>query len=148
MQDAQTAGASPQLLADMQTALDYLGAESIEALTKEQHEVWARSFEAYLREGRAPSVELEGAFRRFRQWLLQIYRQILKLDVELTPEIREGFERSYADASFDTPMMHVPKGTCDAVRFQLEEPTTGAGRYAGGCCKRSYEALSSPPGDG
>jgi 4-hydroxy-tetrahydrodipicolinate reductase len=40
-------------------------------------------------------------------------------------EIRESFERSYADASFDTPMMQVPKGTCDAVRFQLEGMANG-----------------------
>jgi len=96
MQDAQTAGASPQLLADMQTALDYLGAESIEALTKEQHEVWARSFEAYLREGKAPSVELQSVFERFRLWLLQVYRTLKRLDVELSPEIREVFDRLLA----------------------------------------------------
>ncbi|MBR23375.1 MAG: hypothetical protein CMF57_13215, partial [Leifsonia sp.] len=60
------------------------------------HEIWAKSFEAYLFEGRAPSVELEGAFRRFRQWLLQVYRTILKLNVELTPEIREVFDRLLA----------------------------------------------------
>jgi hypothetical protein len=96
MQDAQTEGASPQLLADMQTALDYLGAESIESITTEQHEVWARSFEAYLREGKAPSVELQAAFERFKRWLLQVYRTLRGLDVELTPEIREVFDRLLA----------------------------------------------------
>lgn len=35
-------------------------------------------------------------------------------------EIRESFERRYTDEAFDTPMMHVPKETCAAVRFQLE----------------------------
>ena len=35
-------------------------------------------------------------------------------------EIRERFERRYAERSFDTPMMHVPAGGCAAVRFELE----------------------------
>ena len=41
------------------------------------------------------------------------------LDVELE-EIRESFERSYAEEAFETPMTQVPAGGCDAVRFQLE----------------------------
>ncbi len=35
-------------------------------------------------------------------------------------EVRESFERSYASEPFVTPMMRVPAGGCDAVRFQLE----------------------------
>jgi len=42
-----------------------------------------------------------------------------RLGIELD-EIRENYERSYTDESFDTPMMHVPRGSCAAVRFQLE----------------------------
>ncbi len=42
-----------------------------------------------------------------------------RLGVELD-EIRESFEREYADEAFDTPMMHVPKDTCAAVRFRVE----------------------------
>jgi len=35
-------------------------------------------------------------------------------------EIHESYERSYAEEAFDTPMMHVPKDSCAAVRFVLE----------------------------
>ncbi|MBW2383617.1 MAG: dihydrodipicolinate reductase [Deltaproteobacteria bacterium] len=42
-----------------------------------------------------------------------------QLGVELD-EIRESYDRRYAEAAFDTPMMHVAKGTCAAVRFVLE----------------------------
>ena len=34
--------------------------------------------------------------------------------------MRESFERRYTADAFDTPMMHVPEGTCAAVRFQIE----------------------------
>ena len=39
----------------------------------------------------------------------------IKLD-----EIRESYERCFTDEAFDTPMMHVPKDSCAAVRFRLE----------------------------
>ena len=42
-----------------------------------------------------------------------------RLGIELD-EIRESFERRYTGEAFDTPMTHVPKDTCAAVRFQLE----------------------------
>jgi len=47
-----------------------------------------------------------------------------RLGIELD-EMRETFERDYADEAFDTPMMHVPKGTCSAVRFQIEGMANG-----------------------
>ncbi len=47
-----------------------------------------------------------------------------RLGIELD-EIRESFERYYAPEAFDTPMMHVPAGTCSAVRFQLEGMAKG-----------------------
>ncbi len=42
-----------------------------------------------------------------------------RLGLELD-EIRESFDRHYTEEAFDTPMLHVEAGTCDAVRFQLE----------------------------
>ncbi len=42
-----------------------------------------------------------------------------RLGIELD-EIRESFEREYTAEAFDTPMMHVPKDTCAAVRFRVE----------------------------
>ena len=42
-----------------------------------------------------------------------------RLGVKLD-EIRETVERHYTEEAFDTPMMHVPAGTCEAVRFELE----------------------------
>ncbi|WP_292131604.1 hypothetical protein, partial [Mesorhizobium sp.] len=35
-------------------------------------EQWARGFESYLMEGKAPSIELRGAFEKFRAWLISV----------------------------------------------------------------------------
>ncbi len=105
---AGRAEASDQVRADMQTVLDWLGVGPTSAIEVEHHEQWARGFEAYLREGRAPSPELESAFARFKAWLLRIYRDIRSLDVELTDEIREVFDRLLAsDAEIEAARAHM-----------------------------------------
>jgi GNAT superfamily N-acetyltransferase len=60
------------------------------------HEQFARGFEAYLFEGSAPVAELRGVFARFRSWLVNVYRTLTALDVELTPEVRGVFGRMLA----------------------------------------------------
>jgi hypothetical protein len=60
------------------------------------HEKFARGFEAYLLEGKAPSAELNSIFASFRSWLLHLYRRLTNLNVELTPEVRQVFDRMLA----------------------------------------------------
>lgn len=89
-------------IADYQTALDAIGATADAPLTTEQHEQFARLFEAYLMEGKAPSVALRGVFRRVRSWLVAIYRNLQGLSrdaghaVELTDEVRKVMDRLLA----------------------------------------------------
>jgi len=88
--------AGAELAKDMEAILNFLGVSSLEEIETEHHEKWARAFEAYLREGKAPSVELQSAFKRFKAWLIQIYKSLRQLNVELSPEIREVFDRMLA----------------------------------------------------
>ena len=92
-----------QFLSDVQTALDWFGVKDLatwDAMSlneqRENHEKWARGFEAYLYEGKAPSEELRGVFRRFRSWLKQVYQSLKNLNVELTDEVRSVFDRMFA----------------------------------------------------
>lgn len=66
-------------------------------LTDEQHEKFAKSFEAYLREGVAPAVELKSVFARFRRWMLRVYTDVKRqLGIELNDDIRRVFDRMVA----------------------------------------------------
>lgn len=92
-----------QFLSDVQTTLDWFGVKDLAAWDamslneqRENHEKWARGFEAYLYEGKAPSEELRGVFRRFRSWLEQVYQSLKNLNVELTDEVRSVFDRMFA----------------------------------------------------
>lgn len=88
--------ANDEIRRDGQVILDWLGAESFDNISTEQHEKFARGFESYLGEGKAPSVELQTVFRRFAAWIKQVYRSLSRLNVELTDDMRNVFDRMLA----------------------------------------------------
>lgn len=65
-------------------------------LTVDQHEQFARGFEKYLATGKAPSIELQDAFARFKRWLVGVYKDLARLNVEISPEVRGVFDRLLA----------------------------------------------------
>lgn len=88
---------------DVQTILDWFGVESLEAWNAmpfiarvPYHEMFARGFESYLREGKAPSSALRRAFARFKDWLVGLYKSAKDLDVEVTPQVKEVMDRMLA----------------------------------------------------
>lgn len=60
------------------------------------HEQFARGFEAYLFEGKAPTGELQKFFSRVRSWLVNVYKTLTRLNVEVSPEMRAVFDRMLA----------------------------------------------------
>jgi len=60
------------------------------------HEMWARGTEAYLGEGKAPSAALRNAFQDFSTWIIGVYKKLRNLNVNLTPEVRDVFDRLVA----------------------------------------------------
>lgn len=86
------------MIDDFRTINEYLkrDPEDTSEYTVDQQETWARSFEAYIMEGKAPSIALRSSFERFKAWLTRIYRQVVSLQVELSPEIRDVMDRMLA----------------------------------------------------
>ena len=72
------------------------GHDHHQALRAAYHELLARAGEAYIMEGKAPSAEMRPLFRRFTEWLIEIYQDIKALGVTLSPEIRGVFDRMIA----------------------------------------------------
>jgi hypothetical protein len=73
------------------------------------HELFARTFEAYLMEGKAPSPGLQPVFDSFRTWLKRIYErvtergramaelsQVAGTPIEVSPEVRGVMDRILA----------------------------------------------------
>ena len=98
------AAKEPAIAKDFQALLDWFGIEGgLEAWNKldiegkrNAHEQFARGFEAYLFEGKAPNPELQSIFARFRAWLVSIYRNLERLNVKVTPEVLAVFDRLVA----------------------------------------------------
>lgn len=60
------------------------------------HELFARSWERYLMEGKSPKTSLNSVFRKFARWLSSIYRKVKNLNAPITPEVREVMDRMLA----------------------------------------------------
>jgi len=90
--------ANPEFKKHLQTLLDEVGAKSFGEVTTEQHEKLARTWEAYLMEGKAPNSRLLEAFRAFKKWMIETYKNLAglireaKTDIVVSPEIRKVFD--------------------------------------------------------
>lgn len=70
---------------------DVQGADNTKA-----HEKFARGWEAYLREGKAPTKGLQHVFRMFSKWLTRIYRAVTRLGGLPPKEIQDIMARMIA----------------------------------------------------
>lgn len=137
-----TADESTAVAGDLKAIFDYLGTtrEAWSTMSLEEkrpyHETFARSFEAYLFEGRAPSPQLQGVFARFRSWLLEVYKTLAALQVELRPEIREVFDRMLATdeqiAARSLPALDLGEmlDPVEAAQYQAEQAQASVGAVA------------------
>ena len=85
---------SEEVAEDLEAVRRFLKNEG-EDFTREQHEKFARSFEAYILTGSSRNNKIKKVFEDFKNWLLQIYDEIknLQISVKEMPEITNLFDR-------------------------------------------------------
>ncbi|HEX4048973.1 MAG TPA: hypothetical protein VH309_14100, partial [Elusimicrobiota bacterium] len=90
--------ASEEYLKDWKVLGDWLGVkDGDKKLSRDQHEQFAKGFESYLSEGKAPSRGLRRVFAGIQRWLTGIYRDAhASLGVKLNPEVRGVMDRMLA----------------------------------------------------
>ena len=93
---AEMENAPEQLVTDWNKLKEWSGWNDNETTNTDAHEKFARGFEAYLREGEAPTKFLERTFRRFSKWLSAIYRAVSRLGGLPPKEITEVMDRMLA----------------------------------------------------
>lgn len=91
LNDVQT-----DFLKNSKALLDWLGVKSFDEVKADQHEKFAQGFEQYLHDGKAPSLYLKKTFSAFKRWLTQIYGKAKDTGIELSPDVREIFDRMFA----------------------------------------------------
>jgi hypothetical protein len=109
------------------------------------HERTAESFERYMFSGKAPSIELQPYFQRFRAWMISVYNSIKEFLLrnpeagKLNAEVREVFDRMLATndqielAQQNRSMLPLFESAQDAgmtteefARYQQENAEAGA----------------------
>jgi hypothetical protein len=112
--DIAARGTNAAIGADMKTLIDWFGVKDFDTwknMTPEQrrpyHEQFAKGFEAYLRDGQAPTPGLRGIFSQFRDWLVSVYRSLSDLGVEPTPEVRGVFDRMLGGKAEPAPKLPI-----------------------------------------
>lgn len=123
------AGLTPEAQADLDVALKYLGVESADQIGVEQHELWARSLENYLLEGKAPSLSLRSVFRTIKSWMLSIYRTARNLNAPLTDDVRSLFDRLLAgedEIALSREALGVEAGFVDAASVGMTDQAFAA----------------------
>lgn len=105
---ASQTGAPEQIRNDFLTTLNWFGVSEADwgVMTLEEkrpyHEQWAQSWERYALEGKAPTLEMQPVFARFRTWLLDIYKSLKEflqhnpLADKLNDDVRAVFDRLLA----------------------------------------------------
>lgn len=117
---AERPDAPDRLKEDWKATLAWLGVDERGQIDVKHHEKWARSFEQYLKEGKAPSSTLVRVFQRFRLWMQSIYTAAKAVPgSDLDPEISGIFDRLLATdqeiqnqaraAGFDAPLFSTPQ---------------------------------------
>jgi hypothetical protein len=98
--DASDPDAPQKLRDDWQAVQDWFAAEGHPltdgTIPVEAHEMWARSVEQYLMEGKAPVPALRKIFESIKSWLVQVYRTAAKLDAPINDDIRAVMDRLIA----------------------------------------------------
>lgn len=91
-------GAPEQVISDWEEVKKWTGyKEGADADTnRNAHEKFAQGFEAYVRDGSAPTQALQRAFRQFAQWLTRIYQKVSMLGGKPPKAIRDVMDRMLA----------------------------------------------------
>ena len=91
-------------------------------------ETFARGFERFLADGKAPTPELKSIFSQFKEWMKNIYRAIIGSPIEkdITPEVREIFENmvmvegdvNFRETDFNSDIVGSVKGKVKKLNQQ------------------------------
>lgn len=79
---------------------------------REHEERFARMFERYLYDGKAPNKALRSVFEKFKDWLSTVYRNLSKTAIakEVPPELREVFDKMLGGKGVQAGEAGAPSG--------------------------------------
>jgi hypothetical protein len=88
--------AGEQIIADLNSLEEWAGVKPGEKWSTEALEKFARGFESYMAEGKAPSRGLARVFETVQSWFLKAYKSLKNRNAPLTDEVRGVMDRMLA----------------------------------------------------
>lgn len=85
-----------------------------------KNELFARGFEAYLKEGKSPNNYMKQAFKSFWNWLRHLYRSAKSLNVELNDDIRSVYSDIIGGEDIDF-YMNAPASEVIGARQKIQK---------------------------
>ena len=132
---ASQPGAPADIQSDMAELIKWFGVSDLatwNGYTLDQkrpyHERFAESFEQYLLEGKAPSLELQPLFRKFRAWMLNVYKS-LKAFIDSRVPVTQGGDSLAQAAYHGTPHRGISKFSTDKIGTGEGAQAYGWGLY-------------------
>ncbi len=123
---------SPEVMADLEILAKNFGDEAGN-FSQAGREKFARQFERYARDGKAPTKELESVFARVKKWMTDIYKKLKGTPIEqgIKPEVRGVFDRMLgakvpADRGHDNFVSGMQSGPRDIKPFNTKSRPVGA----------------------
>lgn len=118
---ANRTNASPELKADWEIIRRELAIGSSGEIGVASHEQWARSVERYVSEGKAPSLELQAVFTRFRDWLMTLWKTIRETPIEVNDDLRGVLDRMLAtdEQIREARELGVPRAYVDIAKAEI-----------------------------
>ena len=81
--------------ADIAITEAWAGVDGMKGWDRLADEKFARGFERYMRDGKAPAENLQPIFAKFKKWMTEVYRKLIgsKIDVKISSAMRQVFDK-------------------------------------------------------
>lgn len=119
-----------------------------DAIDYAKNELFARGFEQYLRDGKAPSNYLKRAFNSFMNWLKRIYQDARELNVSINEEIRQVYSEMLGGENLDFWMSQPVENIIEAHKQTREERNAFVDEIIKDTIDAGGSDLSEPKGRG
>jgi hypothetical protein len=107
----------------------YAAGKKVEKWTEMDHEAFARGFEQYVRDGKAPTRGLEPIFARISSWIRQVWEREKRTNPNLPDDVKRVFSTLFR--SEGEPDIFIP--------HRAAEPDLGGGRTSRGIPRANRE---------
>jgi hypothetical protein len=116
----------------------YNATGKVPAGMRKQHERFAEGFEQYLLEGKAPSIELQPLFSKFRSWLMDVYTSL--------KDFLAGRDEAAGPAGKlgQSANRKIPLGLTDEVRGVFDRLLASREQIASAEALRNFNPLNVP----